>query len=274
MNQVYTQVSIDQRGVASLTLNRPEVHNAFDDLMIAELIQVLDRLAANPDVRLLLLNANGKNFSAGADLNWMRSMAEKNYQQNLDDANELAMLMHKLDKFPKPTVAVVQGAAFGGAVGLVACCDIAIASDNASFCLSEVKIGLIPAVISPYVMRALGERQSRRYFLTAERFSADTAKQLGLLHEVTSASELTEKADALIDGLLQNSPAAISAAKTLIHNIYNRKISDNMVAHTTQAIAEIRVSAEGQEGLGAFLEKRRPNWLQNNAQANAKLKDK
>ncbi|SNY44646.1 methylglutaconyl-CoA hydratase [Arsukibacterium tuosuense] len=274
MNQVYTQVSIEQRGVASLTLNRPEVHNAFDDLMIAELIQILDQLAANPDVRILLLNANGKNFSAGADLNWMRSMAEKDYAQNLDDANELAMLMHKLDKFPKPTVAVVQGAAFGGAVGLVACCDIAIASDNASFCLSEVKIGLIPAVISPYVMRALGERQSRRYFLTAERFSADTAKQLGLLHEVTSASELNEKADALVDGLLQNSPAAISAAKTLIHNIYNRKISNNVVAHTTQAIAEIRVSAEGQEGLGAFLEKRRPNWLQNNAQANAKLKDK
>tara|TARA_R100000687_G_scaffold17388_1_gene13949 strand:- start:42431 stop:43339 length:909 start_codon:yes stop_codon:yes gene_type:complete len=266
MNQVYTQVSIDQRGVASLTLNRPEVHNAFDDLMIAELIQVLDQLAANPDVRLLLLNANGKNFSAGADLNWMRSMAEKDYEQNLDDANELASLMHKLDKFPKATVAVVQGAAFGGAVGLVACCDIALASDNASFCLSEVKIGLIPAVISPYVMRALSERQSRRYFLTAERFSAATAKELGLLHEVTSAAELAEKADGMINSLLQNSPAAISAAKTLIHNIYNRKISNNVVAHTTQAIAEIRVSEEGQEGLSAFLEKRRPGWLDNTSQ--------
>ncbi|MBV2128523.1 enoyl-CoA hydratase-related protein [Arsukibacterium indicum] len=261
MNQVYTQVSIDQRGVANLVLNRPDVHNAFDDQMIAELIQELEKLASNDQVKVLLLSANGKNFSAGADLNWMRSMAEKDYGQNLDDANELAMLMHKLDKFPKPTVAIVQGAAFGGAVGLVACCDIAIASDNASFCLSEVKIGLIPAVISPYVMRALGERQSRRYFLTAERFNADIAKQLGLLHEVTSVSELADKANGLIDNLLQNSPAAISAAKALIHNIYNRKISNNVVAHTTQAIAEIRVSDEGQEGLSAFLEKRRPNWL-------------
>ncbi|KKO45295.1 gamma-carboxygeranoyl-CoA hydratase [Arsukibacterium ikkense] len=266
MNQVYTQVSIDQRGVANLVLNRPEVHNAFDDLMIAELIQVLDSLAANDQVKVLLLSANGKNFSAGADLNWMRSMAEKDYQQNLDDANELALLMHKLDKFPKPTVAMVQGAAFGGAVGLVACCDIAVASDTASFCLSEVKIGLIPAVISPYVMRALGERQSRRYFLTAERFSADTAKTLGLLHEVTTPSELTDKTNGFIDNLLQNSPAAISAAKTLLHNIYNRKISNNVVAHTTQAIAEIRVSAEGQEGLSAFLEKRRPGWLPHTSQ--------
>ncbi len=261
MNQVYTQLSIDQRGVANLVLNRPEVHNAFDNLMIAELIQVLDNLARNDQVKVLLLSANGKNFSAGADLNWMRSMAEKDYEQNLDDANELATLMHKLDKFSKPTIAMVQGAAFGGAVGLVACCDMAIASDTASFCLSEVKIGLIPAVISPYVMRALGERQSRRYFLTAERFTADTAKALGLLHEVVSASELPQQADALAEQLLQNSPAAMSAAKALIHNIYNRKISNNVVAHTTQAIAEIRVSDEGQEGLSAFLEKRRPNWL-------------
>ncbi|WP_290611598.1 enoyl-CoA hydratase/isomerase family protein [Arsukibacterium sp. UBA3155] len=261
MNQVYTQVTIDQRGVANLVLNRPEVHNAFDDLMIAELIQVLDNLAANEQVKVLMLSANGKNFSAGADINWMRSMAEKDYAQNLDDANELATLMYKLDKFPKPTLALVQGAAFGGAVGLVACCDIAIASDTASFCLSEVKIGLIPAVISPYVMRALGERQSRRYFLTAERFTADTARSLGLLHEIVSAAELPQKADALAEQLLQNSPAAMSAAKSLIHNIYNRKISNNVVAHTTQAIAEIRVSDEGQEGLSAFLEKRRPNWL-------------
>ncbi|WP_372625400.1 enoyl-CoA hydratase/isomerase family protein [Arsukibacterium sp.] len=268
MNQVYTQVTIDQRGVANLVLNRPDVHNAFDDLMIAELIQVLDKLASNDQVKVLLLSANGKNFSAGADLNWMRSMAEKDYEQNLDDANELATLMHKLDKFPKPTIAMVQGAAFGGAVGLVACCDMAIATDTASFCLSEVKIGLIPAVISPYVMRALGERQSRRYFLTAERFSADTAKSLGLLHEIVSATELTQKADTLAEQLLQNSPAAMSAAKALIHNIYNRKISNNVVAHTTQAIAEIRVSDEGQEGLSAFLEKRRPNWLPSKPQDN------
>ena len=261
MKPIYTEVSIDKRGVATLTLNRPEVHNAFDDKMIAELISILGSLASDDAVRVLVLNAKGKNFSAGADLNWMRAMADKDYQQNLDDADELAELMHKLDRFPKPSIALVQGAAFGGAVGLVACCDIAIASDNASFCLSEVKIGLIPAVISPYVMRALGERQSRRYFITAERFSADTALNMGLLHQVVAKEQLDAAADTFIQTLLQNSPAAIKAAKTLIHNIYNRKIGNNVIAHTTQAIAEIRVSEEGQEGLTAFLTKRKPNWL-------------
>lgn len=261
MSQHYTEISIDSRGVANLILNRPEVHNAFDDQMIAELIRVLDQLAADDKVKVLTLSARGKNFSAGADLNWMRSMAQKNYQQNLDDANELAALMHKLDKFPKPTIALVQGAAFGGAVGLVACCDMALAEQGASFCLSEVKIGLIPAVISPYVMRALGERQCRRYFLTAERFSADSALTMGLLHQVVAAGELASQAEILIASLLQNSPAAVSAAKALLHNIYNRKISNNVIAHTTQAIAEIRVSPEGQEGLTAFLEKRKPAWL-------------
>jgi methylglutaconyl-CoA hydratase len=261
MSQHYTEISIDSRGVANLILNRPEVHNAFDDQMIAELIRVLDQLAADDKVKVLTLSARGKNFSAGADLNWMRSMAQKNYQQNLDDANELAALMHKLDTFPKPTIALVQGAAFGGAVGLVACCDMALAEQGASFCLSEVKIGLIPAVISPYVMRALGERQCRRYFLTAERFSADSALAMGLLHQVVAVGELQSQAESLITSLLQNSPAAVSAAKALLHNIYNRKISNNVIAHTTQAIAEIRVSAEGQEGLTAFLEKRKPAWL-------------
>ena len=261
MSQHYTEISIDSRGVANLILNRPEVHNAFDDQMIAELIRVLDQLAADDKVKVLTLSARGKNFSAGADLNWMRSMAQKNYQQNLDDANELAALMHKLDKFPKPTIALVQGAAFGGAVGLVACCDMALAEQGASFCLSEVKIGLIPAVISPYVMRALGERQCRRYFLTAERFSAGSALTMGLVHQVVAVGELASQAESLIASLLQNSPAAVSAAKALLHNIYNRKISNNVIAHTTQAIAEIRVSAEGQEGLTAFLEKRKPAWL-------------
>lgn len=260
MKHLYTEISIDSRGVATLTLNRPEVHNAFDDKMISELIGIIDSLAADDAVRILVLKANGKNFSAGADLNWMRAMAEKDYQQNLEDADELAELMHKLDRFAKPSIALVQGAAFGGAIGLVACCDIAIAEDNASFCLSEVKIGLVPAVISPYVMRALGERQSRRYFITAERFSADTALSMGLLHQVVAPGQLDNSADGFIQNLLLNSPAAIKAAKTLIHNIYNRKIGNNVIAHTTQAIAEIRVSEQGQEGLTAFLNKRKPNW--------------
>lgn len=261
MTLQYTEVTIDPRGVASLVLNRPEVHNAFDDLMIAELIAQLDTLAADNQVKVLVLKSNGKNFSAGADLNWMRSMAKKDYQQNLEDAAGLASLMHKLDTFPKPTLVLVQGAAFGGAVGLVACCDIALAEENASFCLSEVKIGLIPAVISPYVMRALGERQSRRYFLTAERFNATTAATLGLVHQVVSNDTLENQAEPLVHALLQNSPAAVSAAKNLLQQIYNKNINNEVIAHTTQAIAEIRVSAEGQEGLSAFLEKRKPNWL-------------
>ncbi len=263
MSQHYTEISIDSRGVANLILNRPEVHNAFDDQMIAELIRVLDQLAADDKVKVLTLSARGKNFSAGADLNWMRSMAQKNYQQNLDDANELAALMHKLDQFPKPTIALVQGAAFGGAVGLVACCDMALAEQGASFCLSEVKIGLIPAVISPYVMRALGERQCRRYFLTAERFSADSALTMGLLHQVVAAGELESQAEMLINSLLQNSPAAVTSAKQLIQHIYQRPINAELIADTTAAIASIRVSAEGQEGLTAFLEKRKPGWLTN-----------
>lgn len=263
MSQHYTEISIDSRGVANLILNRPEVHNAFDDQMIAELIRVLDQLAADDKVKVLTLSARGKNFSAGADLNWMRSMAQKNYQQNLDDANELAALMHKLDNFPKPTIALVQGAAFGGAVGLVACCDMALAEQGASFCLSEVKIGLIPAVISPYVMRALGERQCRRYFLTAERFNADNALTLGLLHQVVAAGELGSQAEMLINSLLQNSPAAVTSAKQLIQHIYQRPINAELIADTTAAIASIRVSAEGQEGLTAFLEKRKPGWLTN-----------
>lgn len=263
MSQHYTETSIDSRGVANLILNRPEVHNAFDDQMIAELIKVLDELAADDNVKILLLSARGKNFSAGADLNWMRSMAKKNYQQNLDDANELAALMHKLDKFSKPTIALVQGAAFGGAVGLVACCDMALAEQGASFCLSEVKIGLIPAVISPYVMRALGERQCRRYFLTAERFSAESALTMGLLHQVVAAGELASQAETLITSLLQNSPAAVTSAKQLIQHIYQRPINAELISDTTAAIASIRVSAEGQEGLTAFLEKRKPGWLTN-----------
>lgn len=259
----YISTSIDQRGVAQLVLNRPEVHNAFDDTMIQELIQALDLFAANPAVRVLLLRSSGKNFSAGADLAWMRSMADKNYAENLLDAGELAKLMQKLDNFPAPTIALVQGAAFGGAVGLVACCDIAIASDKASFCLSEVKIGLIPAVISPYVVRAIGERASRRYFLTAERFFAAEALHLGLLHQVVSDDELHGVSDAMVQTLLGNSPAAVKAAKNLIFTVANQPTTQTLIDETSRRIAAIRVSGEGQEGLSAFLQKRTPAWQLN-----------
>jgi len=259
--------------VGVLRLNRPDLHNAFGDRMIAELINALDELAALPGLRVLLLESTGKNFSAGADLNWMRAMAQKDYQQNLTDAGALALLMEKLNSFPLPVIALVQGAAFGGAVGLVACCDMAIATPKASFCLSEVKIGLIPAVISPYVVRAIGERASRRYFTTAERFDAATALQLGLISDIaatdTASSEQTgsdeqaalrAKAQPLIDAIIANSPQAVVAAKALVAYVANQPLGADTIAETSRRIAAIRVSAEGQEGLTAFLDKRAPAW--------------
>lgn len=261
--QNYTTIttSVNSSGVAELVLNRAEVHNAFDDSMIGELIDALKSLAANPAVRVLLLKSTGKNFSAGADLNWMRSMAEKNYQQNLEDAGQLAELMRQLDCFPAPTIALVQGAAFGGALGLVSCCDIALAEQGASFCLSEVKIGLIPAVISPYVMRAIGERASRRYFLTAERFDAATALNLGLVHQLVDAGGLSSAAEHFVGFLLNNSPAALRSAKELMAVVHNQPINQQLIDSTSARIAAIRVSNEGQEGLNAFLQKRTPAWI-------------
>jgi methylglutaconyl-CoA hydratase len=248
--------------VAWLTLNRPEVHNAFDDRMIAELLDALAAVRNNNQVRVLVLRSEGKNFSAGADLGWMRSMAAKDYDENIADAAELSRLMQELDELPQPTIALVQGAAFGGAVGLAACCDIALATPASSFCLSEVKIGLIPAVISPYVMRAIGTRQARRYMLTAERFSAEEALRIGLVHDV--AEDLQQTAQPLIEALINNSPAAVTAAKSLAMAVDQQPLNANTRQLTIERIAEIRVSAEGQEGLSAFLEKRAPNWKTTN----------
>ncbi len=266
----FLQYGAESAYIGVLRLNRPELHNAFGDLMIAELIQALDALAAMPGLRLLLLESTGKNFSAGADLNWMRAMAQKDYQQNLTDAGALALLMQKLNSFPLPVIALVQGAAFGGAVGLVACCDMAIATPKASFCLSEVKIGLIPAVISPYVVRAIGERASRRYFTTAERFDAATALQLGLISEIAGSdlagtdeqADLRAKAQPLINAIIANSPQAVVAAKALVAYVADAPLAPDTIAETSRRIAAIRVSSEGQEGLTAFLDKRTPAWQQ------------
>lgn len=258
----YTSLNIDDKGIATMTLNRPEVHNAFDDVMISELLQALKDVEDSEQTRVLVLRSEGKNFSAGADLNWMRSMADKNYQQNVEDAGELGLLMERLDLLSKPSIALVQGAAFGGAVGLAACCDIVLAQPRSSFCLSEVKIGLIPAVISPYVVRTIGERQSRRYMLTAERFFADEAQKLGLVNDVVDDFE--EPLNNLLDALLANSPQAVTACKELIRNVGSRPINKDVREHTIKAIAEIRVSDEGQEGLSAFLEKRPAAWLNKN----------
>lgn len=252
---------IDPRGVATVTLNRPDKHNAFDDAVIAELREAFAGLATRDDVRVVVLASQGKNFSAGADLGWMKRMAEYDYQHNLADARLLAGMLRALYELPQPTIARVQGSAFGGAVGLVSCCDMAVASSRASFCLSEVKIGLIPATISPYVIRAMGERAARRYFATAERFRADEAHRLGLVSEVVDEEELDATVAGLIDTLLQNGPLAVRAAKQLVTDVAGRDLTPELIEATCEGIARIRVSAEGQEGLGAFLNKRQPDWL-------------
>jgi len=249
-------------GIARLILNKPEIHNAFDDVLIAEILAALNKIEKNDQVRVVVLGSNGKHFSAGADLAWMKRMAQLNEHQNRDDAQHLAELMHKLNGLNKPTIALVDGAAFGGAVGLVACCDMAVATTRSRFCLSEVKIGLSPAVISPFVVSAMGERAARRYFLTAEAFDAQTAGKLGLVHEVVADKEaLAEKGQLIINALLKNSPQAIDKTKQLIQTVSRGDIDKNMRDYTVNLIASIRVSSEGQEGLSSFLEKRQANWV-------------
>lgn len=252
---------IDDRGVATLTMNRPELHNAFDDLLIAALTAELRRLEADDSVRVVILAASGRSFSAGADLSWMRRMADYTREENLTDAQVLAELMRTLATLKKPTIAQVQGAAFGGGVGLVACCDVAIASRRATFCLSEVKLGLIPAVISPYVVEALGPRAARRYFQSAEIFDAAEARGLGLVHEVTGEEELPAAVERLAATLLLNGPRAMAAAKELVARVASGPIDEAMIRDTAERIADTRASAEGKEGLSAFLEKRKPRWV-------------
>ncbi|GIU24847.1 enoyl-CoA hydratase-related protein [Shewanella schlegeliana] len=253
----YVSCTLDG-GVAQMVLDRADKHNAFDEVMISEMIKVLEHFSANIQCQVLVLKANGKNFSAGADLNWMRKQAKMDFEQNLSDANELAKLMSMLDKFSKPTIALVQGAAFGGALGLICCSDIAIANQRASFCLSEVKLGLIPAVISPYVTRAMGQRAARRYMLTAERFDVQKALQLQIVHEVHD--DLEAAAQPIIDALLSNSPQGMAWVKTLLSSLEGGVIDQSTLDYTSERIARIRVSDEGQEGLNAFFEKRSPQW--------------
>ena len=258
----YVALDTDSRGVATLTLNRPEKHNAFDDKLIAELTGKLQQLDGDPAVRAVVLTGAGKSFSAGADLNWMRSMADYSEEQNRDDSLALAELMAVLDGLSKPTIARVNGAVFGGGVGLVACCDIAIGTPYAKMALTEVKLGLVPAVIAPYVVRAIGPRQARRYFQTAEVMTAETAQAIGLLHEVASPEVLDVRVDEFIDALLQAGPEALAAAKTLVvmTDAASAGEREALKRETAALIARLRVSEEGQEGLTAFLEKRKANW--------------
>ncbi len=254
------QLDFADNGVATLWLNRPEKNNAFNAGMIRELILALDAIKDHGKVRFLVLRGRGRHFSAGADLAWMQESAQLDYSANLDDSRELAELMYNLYHLKVPTLAVVQGAAFGGALGLISCCDMAIGAVDAQFSLSEVRIGLAPAVISPFVVQAIGERAARRYALTAERFSGERARELGLLAECYPAEELDQALETWTANLLQNSPQAMSATKDLLREVGSGVLSPNLRRYTESAIARIRVSPEGQEGLRAFLEKRKPSW--------------
>lgn len=255
-------ISETHQGVATVTLNRPDVHNAFDDRLAHDLLSALRRLGTDPAVRTVVLAAKGKNFCAGADMNWLERSANYSEEQSLSDARRLAELMSTLNGLPKPTIARVQGAAFGGGVGLVACCDIAIASQTASFSLSEVRLGLIPAIIGPYVIRAIGERQARRYFLSAERFDAEEALRIGMVHEVVPPESLDERIEQLLGTFAGNAPIAMSAAKDLVQTIGRTPPGTATVEETARRFARIRAGEEGREGLDAFLNKRKPNWRQ------------
>jgi len=275
-NNNHVLFDVDQRGIATVTLNNPDKHNAFDDNIISQLTAVFREISERHDIKLMVLASTGKSFSAGADLGWMKRMANYTFEENLRDANALATMLKTLNFLPQPTIAKVQGAAFGGAVGLASCCDIVIAANKASFCLSEVKLGLIPATISPYVINAIGQKACRRYFLTAERFFADKAMQLGLVSEVVAAEDLDKSIDDMATVLLANSPHAIQEAKLLALDIAYQDINEELLNITSERIATIRVSAEGQEGLGAFFEKRSPNWqssqIDNSTKSNLSVK--
>lgn len=239
--------------ITTLTLNRPEIHNAFDDELIRELTEKLQHLEHDPETRVVILAAEGKSFCAGADLQWMQKMANYSEAENIQDAFGLARLMRTLNTLSKPTIALVQGAAYGGGVGLVACCDIALAVPEANFCFSEVKLGLVPAVISPYTIAAIGERAARRYFLSAERFGAEEALRLGLIHQIVPAPELVTAGISLAQLLLKNGPVAMRATKQLIAEVARQSLTPSLIQKTVECIAKARVSEEGQERLKGFL---------------------
>ena len=248
-------------GVSTVTLNRPDVRNAFNEEVIAEVTAVFLELGHRPEVRCVVLAASGTAFCAGADLNWMKRMASYSRDENLDDATALARMLEVIYQCPKPTIAKVQGDVYAGGLGLVAACDIAIAADTAHYCVSEVRIGLIPATISPYLIRAMGARAAHRWFLTAERFAAAQATACGLVHEAVPAGDLDARVAALARTLVQAGPEAVKACKKLLHDVAGQEMSDSLLEDTAERIADIRVTPEGREGIAAFLDKRKPNWL-------------
>ena len=246
--------------VAEVWLNRPDVRNAFNDEVIAELTQTFQQLAAQPELRVVLLSGRGKAFCAGADLNWMRAMADYSWEQNRADAQRLADMLWTLDQCPVPVVGRVQGDCYAGGMGLASICDVLVASSNVTFCLSEARLGLLPATISPYVIRAMGVQAARRYFTTAERLSAAQAHGMGLVHELCEPEALDAKVAEIVATLVANGPAAVKACKRLVRDVAGQDITEALRAETARRIADIRASSEGKEGLQSFLGKRPPNW--------------
>ena len=253
-------VNVEQH-IATVTLNRPQIRNAFNDEMIAELTHAFKTLGNDEQVRVIVLAAAGKAFCAGADLNWMRAMADYSYDENLADADKLAQMLKTIYECPKSTIAAVQGDVYAGGMGLVAVCDVAIAVRIANFCLSEVRLGLAPATISPYVIRALGARASQRYFLSAEVFDSKKARQLGFIHERVSEESLDDAVAEFCAKVVKNSPEAVKTCKRLLHEVAGAPITDELIADTVKGIADIRSSEQGKEGVQAFLQKRQPDWL-------------
>ncbi|MEG2048201.1 MAG: enoyl-CoA hydratase/isomerase family protein [Comamonas sp.] len=260
MTHRYLTLTINA-GVATVTLTQPEIRNAFSDEVILEITEAFRVAGERPDVRAIVLAAEGTAFCAGANLNWMRRMADYDRAENLQDAGALAEMLRTIYTSPKPTIARVQGDVYAGGMGLVAACDMAVASDNAGFCLSEVKIGLVPGTIAPYVLRAMGARAGHRYFLTGERFDAAEALRIGFVHQVVAAEQLDDAVDSLLKALLVAGPNAVRSCKKLVLDVAEREINAQLIASTVEVIADIRASDEGKEGVQAFLSKRKPSWL-------------
>ena len=250
-----------EHGAATVTLNRPEVRNAFNETVIDELNQVFQKLAQMDQVRAIVLASTGPAFCAGADLHWMKRMAGYTQEENFLDGQQMAEMLYQIYSCTKPVIAKIQGDCYGGGLGLAAACDIAVAVDSAQFCLSEVKLGLVPAAISPYVIKAMGANAARRYFITAEKFSAGQAHRIGFIHELVAADALDATVDQLVKAILGNGPKAVAAAKWLVDDVSGAVIDDDLLNYTAECIAEIRSSDEGKEGVTAFLEKRKPSWL-------------
>ena len=247
--------------LARVYLNRPDVRNAFNEQVIAELTDTFSQLALEPELRAIVLGGHGKAFCAGADLSWMRSMADFTWEQNRTDAQALADMLWAVYKCPVPIVGRLQGDCYAGGVGLAAVCDVVVAVDSMNFCLSEARLGLLPATISPYVIRAMGEQAARRYFITAERFTATQAHAMGLVHELSAADALDARVDEIVAALVANGPLATRACKALVQDVAGLQITDDLRGETARRIADVRVSSEGKEGIQSFLQKRPPTWL-------------